>query len=305
MPTSNYGAFNGGVTIQNLPILNSYGGNVYWVDSGSSGNKGTFERPFKTLASAIAAATANNGDMIMVKQGHTETITAAAGLVIDKAGLTFIGLGTGSDRPTINFTTSTAADVDIDAANTTIENFLFTSGIDALATPIDANAADFTMRHCETRDVTGQTVNWISTDANCDRLLIDGLVHRGATAAGAESVITMTAGNHATIIPYFIDGNFSSSAIRIISTAGNFQLFGSANYPAYLRNRNASDSIFSATSTTTGRVGPYLNARLADNAANITEAFAGADMEFFQPINIVNADGESSLQTNITASTDA
>ena len=45
--------------------------------------------------------------------------------------------------------------------------------------------------------------------------------------------------------------------------------------------------------------------RLAAGLGIAHEAFVGADMEFFQPINIVNADGQSSMQTNITASTDA
>ena len=45
--------------------------------------------------------------------------------------------------------------------------------------------------------------------------------------------------------------------------------------------------------------------RLQDDAANITEALVGADIQFFQPISIVNADGEVGLNTNITASADA
>jgi hypothetical protein len=44
---------------------------------------------------------------------------------------------------------------------------------------------------------------------------------------------------------------------------------------------------------------------LQDNAANITEALVGAAMQFMQPINLVNLAGESSMQTNIAASTDA
>ena len=44
---------------------------------------------------------------------------------------------------------------------------------------------------------------------------------------------------------------------------------------------------------------------LQDNAANVTEAVAGAAMQFMQPIRIVNLAGESSMETNITATTDA
>lgn len=307
MPISNYGRFAGGVNIGGVPILNSYAGNVFWVDSGagSDGNKGTYDRPFSTLDYAVGRCTANNGDLILCKPGHTETVTAAGGLDLDVAGITIVGLGSGSDRATVNFTTATTADMDVDAANITIENFLFTGGIDALAGPIDVNAADFTMVDCEFRDVTGQTVDCIVADANADRLRILNHTHRGAAAAGAASAIQLVGGDGAEITVNFIDGNFSTAAIENVTTAAtNLRVYG-AHAGAYVRTRNAADVIFTAVATTTGAVGPNLNARLADDAANITEAFVGADMEFFQPINIVNADGESSMQTNITATTDA
>lgn len=306
---SNYpGGFANGVNIRGLPILNSYPGNIFWVDSGngSNGNKGTFDRPFATIDYAVGRCTANNGDLIIVKPGHVETVIAAAGLALDVAGISIIGLGNGSDRPTINFTTVVGADMDVDAANITVQNLLFTGGIDALTGPIDINAADFAMLGCETRDVTGQATDFIVTDANADRLFIEDWIHRGAAAAGADTAITIVGGDNITIIPSFIDGNFAVAAIENVTTAAvNLQIFGKANYPAYIRTRNAADIIATAVATTTGRMGPFLNARLQDDAANITEAFAGADMEFFQPINIVNADGESSMQTNITATTDA
>lgn len=313
MPTTN---FPYGVSSFGVPVLGGgpliITGNVYFVDSGSSqaadepSHGKSPDRPFATMDYANGKCTANNGDVVIVMPGHTETVTAAGGLDLDTAGVTWVGIGNGSDRPTINFTTATTADMDVDAANITMVNFLFTGGIDALAGPIDINAADFRMIDCETRDVTGQATDFIVTDANADRLYIEDWVHRGAAAAGADTAISIVGGDNITIIPKFIDGNFAVAAIENVTTgAVNLQVYGKGDYPAYIRTRNAADVIFTAVATTTGRVGPFLNARLQDNAANITEAFVGAVMEFFQPINIVNADGESSMQTNITASTDA
>lgn len=308
MPVSNYpNGFADGVSIRNVPLFVTNPGNVFWVDSGagSNGNKGTQDRPFATLDYAIGRCTANNGDIIFVKPGHVETVVAAGGLDLDVAGVTIVGLGNGSLRPTVNFTTAVGADMDVDAANITISNFLFTGGIDALTGPIDINAADFTMIDCECRDVTGQATDFIVADANAARLRILNHTHRGAAAAGAESAIQLVGGADATITVNFIDGNFGTAAIENVTTAAtNLRVYG-AHPGAYIRTRNAADVIFTAVATTTGAVGPNINARLQDDAANITEAFVGADMEFFQPINIVNADGESSLQTNITASTDA
>lgn len=285
-------------------------GKMWWVDSGAGAddeNHGTFDAPFASMEYAngaiIADAGANRGDMVFVKAGHTETVTAAAGLDMDAAGVTWVGLGRGSDRPTINFTTAVGADMDIDAANITMVNFLFTGGIDALTGPIDINAADFAMIGCETRDVTGQATDFIVTDANADRLYIDGWVHRGAAAAGADTAITIVGGDDITIKNFWIDGNFAVAAIENVTTAAvNLSIYG--DRPCFMRNRNSADVLVTAVATTTGNVGPNLYGRLADNAANVTEALVGADMQFFAPLLIVNADGEQGLAWNGTATVD-
>jgi hypothetical protein len=299
--------FGGGVVIRGAPLLMAHSGNIYWVDSVNGTDdsaKGQFDSPLATLDYAVGRCTANQGDIIVAKAGHVETVTAAAGLDLDVAGIAVVGLGTGSDRATINFTTATTADMDVDAANITLVNLLFTGGIDALAGPIDINAADCTMIGCETRDVTGQATDFIVTDANATRLLIDGWIHRGAAAAGADTAITIVGADGSTIRNFWIDGNFAVAAIENVTTAAtNLSVYG--DKPSFIRNRNSADVCFTAVSTATGNVGPNIYARLADDAANITEAFVGADMQFFQPISIVNADGESSMFTNITASTDA
>ena len=79
MPISNYpNGFANGVNIRGVPVLNTYGGNVFWVDSGagSNGNKGTFDRPWATIDYSIGKCTASNGDVVMVKPGHAETLAA-------------------------------------------------------------------------------------------------------------------------------------------------------------------------------------------------------------------------------------
>ena len=307
MPQSNFpNGFANGITIRGVPLLTAHPGQVFWVDSstGSNGNKGTFDRPFSTIDYAVGRCTANKGDIIMVKPGHTETVTAAAGLVLDVAGIAIVGLGSGSNRPTVNFTTATTADMDVDAANVTIYNMLFTGGIDALAGPIDVNAADFSFINCETRDVTGQATDFIVTDDNCDRFYISGWKHLGAADAGADTAITIVGGDDWVIEDFDIYGNFAVAAIENVTTASNRARIGGAG-ASYAWTENAADVIVTMVATSTGWIGPNINAMLQDNAANITEAFVGAAMQFMQPINICNLAGESSMQTNITASTDA
>src|SRR5258705_1677161 len=103
--------FGGGVSVRGLPLITSFAGNVYWVSSssGSDGGKGTRERPFATLAYAISRCTANQGDVIFVAPGHTETITSATALPFNVAGVTIVGVGAGATRPTFTFTTANTA----------------------------------------------------------------------------------------------------------------------------------------------------------------------------------------------------
>lgn len=309
MPISNFpNGFANGVNVRGLPLMNAYSGQLLWVDSnrGSNGNKGTFDRPFATIDYAVGKCNSDQGDIIMVKPGHIETVTAAGGLVLDVPGISIHGLGNQRSAPKIQFSTVVGADMDVNTYDITMSNIIFEGRIDALTGPIDVNAASFSLINCLSYDVTGQATDFIVTDANASRLYIDGHTHLGATAAGADTFISIVGGSDITIIPKTIVGNFAVAAIENVTTAvTRLQVLGSANHPAYIRTHNAADVIFTAVATTTGRVGPFINARLQDNAANITEAFVGAAMEFFQPINIVNADGESSMETNITASTDA
>jgi hypothetical protein len=297
--------FKNGLLVQGLPVLNTYGGNVFWVDSGSgsNGNPGTHVQPFATVDYAIGRCTASNGDMIYVKPGHAETIAAAAGLALDVIGVSIVGLGRGGLRPTFNYT-ATASTCVISAANCSIQNCLFTGGIDAVVTMFTVSAADCALVDCETRDVTGQTLSAVTTTAAADRFYCEGHVHRGAAAAGSANCFEIVGGDGIVIKDFWIDGDFSVAAIENVTTAAtNINIYGDGQ--CFARTRNVADVIVTLVATTTGNVGPNICARVAENAANITEAFVGADAQFFQPIIICNLDGEVGMNTNITASLDA
>ncbi len=308
------GNFAGGLMVNgNLVVGNpqSTTGNVFFVQSTNANAKDDPahglrpDNPFATIDYAVGKCTASNGDFIWVRPGHVETVTAAAGLDLDVAGITLWGEGSGSLRPRVNFTTATTADMDVDAANITIFNFLFTGGIDALVAPLDINAADCKIIGCEWRDVTGQVVDAMLTDANCDRLFIDGWTHRGDTAnAGTATSISIVGGNHITIRNFWIDGDFDTACIENVTTASTNLTIGGFNQTSYARTRNAADVIVTLHADATGFVGPHISMRLQDNAANVTEALVGAKCQFYTPLGIVNADGELKLDWNGTATVD-
>lgn len=126
MPTN----FPTGLLSRGVPLL-GYGipatkGDVYHVDSGHTNadddNAGANpNQPLATLDAAVGKCTANNGDIILVSEGHAENITAATGINCDVAGITIIGLGRGNDLPTISFTAA-AGSITVGAASVAIHN---------------------------------------------------------------------------------------------------------------------------------------------------------------------------------------
>jgi hypothetical protein len=296
--------FANGVTVRGVPLLMAYPNKIFWVDSttGSNGNKGTFDRPFATIDYAIGRCTANKGDIIAVKAGHTETVSTASGIDFDVAGVAVIGFGVGSLRPTINIS-AIAGFVDFSAANCFLMNVLITGGIDAVVKAVLIDAADCTLEAVEIRDVTGQVTDGILTTANADRAKILKYRHNGATAAGTNAGIAIVGGNDIEITIDRMDGNFAVGGIDIRTTATTNLLVRDVSY---FRTRNAADIFIVDTITgSTGQIGPNIYLRLNDNAANITESCTGATFVYHQPISVVNNAGEVGMNINITASTDA
>lgn len=168
--------FAAGIAIRGVPIAVSHPGKVFWVSNstvlsdrqlgGSDGNKGTFDAPFATVAGALAACTASRGDIVFVKPGHAESISAAAGIVLSVAGVAIIGLGYGSLRPTITYGTANTASMTVTASNVTISNFLMKANFLNIAGAIQvANAQvanDLTVDSCEFRD-NSTILNFVAT----------------------------------------------------------------------------------------------------------------------------------------------
>lgn len=157
-------------------------GNTYYVNSTHSSASATGpgtspECPFSTIDAAVGSCTANNNDIIVVLPGHAEVVSAAAGLDLDVAGITIIGIGNGSLQPTITLDTADTADIDIDAANITIENIHFRANFADIAAAIDVNADDFTLRKCRFSEVaTNMNAKiWVqdAAAAGSDRITIE------------------------------------------------------------------------------------------------------------------------------------
>lgn len=226
--------FSQGALVRGVPINPITPGKVFWVyngtalspqgRAGSDSNDGTFNSPFATIQHAVSMCVANRGDVIYVKPGHAETIAAAGGLNLNVSGVSVIGLGIGNDRPTISYSTSTAASITVTAAQCLLDNFYIdATGIDALANAISVSAADFylvnsTMR---TATATGQATLGLISTAAADRLTIDTCHFFGSTDAGTTAALQIVGGNQVKIVNNIFYGAYSSGvgAINNITTA--------------------------------------------------------------------------------------
>jgi hypothetical protein len=229
MPRSNFPyGFLQGLTVRGMPILQAQPGALYWVNNstsiarecvgGSDNNPGTFTRPFASIAGALTNCNANQGDIIMVKPGHAETIDSATVLALNVAGVAVVGMGSGSNRPTLTFTTATTANVPVTAANMSIQNFLFVADFADVASFMTATSTntptDFEILNCEFRD-TSSILNALTvftgnaTANSCDGFrFVGNVVSSLGTTAATTALKLSSATDRVTITD-----NFGVSAV--------------------------------------------------------------------------------------------
>lgn len=93
-------------------------GRVFWVKAQAAGDYTTFvaEHPdysdgipavYTTVDEAVGACTADEGDVVKVCAGHTETVTATS-IALDVAGITIECLGNGKSAPVFTFSIAAA-----------------------------------------------------------------------------------------------------------------------------------------------------------------------------------------------------
>ncbi len=225
MTIANYnGGFKDGITIRGMPVTVMHPGKIFWVSNsttllynqkgGSDSNDGSFNAPFSTIQKAVDQCVANRGDLVMIKPGHAETIANATTLILNKAGIGIVGLGNGSNRPTLTFTTAATANIPITAANITIYNILhianFADIVSAYTVTGTAVATDLTVANCSFRD-TSSVLNFIKcVTGNATANSSDGFnftnnrVMGLATTAATQAVIMAAANDRQEYVGNFI-----------------------------------------------------------------------------------------------------
>lgn len=140
---------------QALHTAYSNGGKVFMVAKTAQAGRQVLQELFgvdpdginryaSTINSAIGYTTENRGDVILVAPGHTEDVTNGS-IACDVAGVSIIGLGSGSMKPTLTWT-ATNSKINVTAADCKWKNFRFTAGIgDVVTAVLHATAAQNTV----------------------------------------------------------------------------------------------------------------------------------------------------------------
>jgi len=150
-------------------------------------------RVFSTIDAAIGACTASRGDVIWVLPGHSETVSAAAGIAVDVAGISIIGLGNGANRPVVTFGTATGASMLISASNVLIKNIVGLAALDGLTSPFDVTGSNVEL-DVEWRDASASVEAATVVRAVTVSNLKVKLLYKGFTAGNAAvRVISLNA----------------------------------------------------------------------------------------------------------------
>lgn len=231
-------------------------GNRFFVNSGAAGVGSTAgfgkspDSPLASLALAFSLdiLTPNNGDIVYLMPGHTENVIAAATIACDIAGVRVVGLGEGSSKPTITFTTIDSATMTMGAASVKLENIRFVCDIDALVVGLPVTAAYVTIKDCEFIDLgTDNSLHWITLSADADDFTLENCINKGTATAGNTGFITMAAASNVRILGLESEGDFSAANIDMSAAAVNVRIEG-----CRLNNANAVDVCIEGFAAATG-----------------------------------------------------
>jgi hypothetical protein len=254
-------------------------GRVIYVDSvgGSDGNNGLDpDFPVATIGQAQTLANASKGDIVVIKPGYTETRTAV--LTLSKAGVSYVGLGSGSLKPTI--TVNGAVDgISVTGANITIANIHFAAPETDDATAM-INVAAAGVKLIDISGIGSQTsknfTDGITATAAANDLVIDGYQLYN-TVVDMVSAISLEGASARTVIKNCkIQGTFSTAVLMDEATSTLALIENNL-----FKNTKAATAV--VTFTTGNSTGVmrfnHLSGRHTTIASNLV---AGTGMDFFE-----------------------
>lgn len=250
--------FPNGITSMGVPIIGSgpsipvTQGNYWWVNSatGNTGGPGTIDQPYSTLASLYTNSSIAANDVVIIAEGHTETISAAAGIALSVVGVQIVGLGTGGKRPTFTWSTLTTATVTIAGASTSWINCIGVCNIDQLVTAMSITGAGVTL------GTTAYPFEWQDSATNKEALvcvtatganLRSALIYKGQTGGSHCTAAFSLNGVAGAVLNCDLYGKASTAWVNFVTTAcTNVEVYG------YMYNSGTTNYTKDVVDTITG-----------------------------------------------------
>jgi hypothetical protein len=277
-------------------------GHIYYVDSNVSvaGDGSNWANAKETLDEAVGLCTADNGDIILIAQGHSEAMGTGADVVdVDVAGVTIIGLGSGKLRPLFDYTDYDSGSFAVGADDVTLYNLTFCANVTDVneAIEVEAGAEQVTIANClffcnaEGTDEFHECIK--QSGAAADRLSVLNCEF-DMGGGGAQCAIAFIDSDYAHIDGNTFFGDYAVADVNNATTASNHVVVsdnlifnGTIGGNTGL---NAKPGIALLATTTGLIVDNYIGCNLATKAA----AIVAADCYLFE--NYYNED-ESSAGT--------
>jgi len=190
--------------------------------SGSQYNAGTSRfNPMATIAQAEALCVTGRSDVVIVMEGHSETITGSPSLTLDTAGTKIIGEGGRTRKPQVLIDGADTAYVTITAADIVLQNITFKAGHADIAKALNVAAAGVEIRNCnfEENIATENFLIAILTTNAADDLVVDGCFITTVDGAETEAIKIVGACNRVAITNNYIKGAYTVSAISATTAA--------------------------------------------------------------------------------------
>lgn len=236
-------------------------------------------RRFSTINEALAQCRSGKGDVVYVLPGHTENVSAADKFSNLVAGTKIIGLGVGSNRPTLTWTAA-AATVLLDVADVVLSNFNLVMASTAnggvtVAAGLTMSGNGCVLEGCK-----------IDFGADADDIVTLGVVISGddcvfannecvgATAAECTTFLQLVGADRAKLLNNRIVGATSNTGVglvRFLTTASTDVMIRGL----HVRNNKAASTIaITGLASCSGDADNLFMVVLSDGAGALTGAFA-------------------------------
>lgn len=239
------------------------------------------------------------GDVVVVLPGHTESISSADQMSSLVPGTNIVCLGSGSARPTFNWTAATATFL-FDQANTRLYNAVLnmaptSNGGVTVAAPITVSAAGCGILGCQVQfggDADDVVTIGITTTAAADDFEFHGNFCYGATAAECTTFLRLVGTDRLRMYGNTIIGATSSTTVGVCQMLTTAPTFVDIRDSVFVNNKALSVHAFTGLAGATGVVS-NCHFGILDNATAAGFETEGS-LQFFG-CTTANAAGENSI----------